>query len=271
MFIDKNCTFGDFMKFFYQSKRNNDLHFHIAHSLAFDAHMHESVEIIYLEKGTAHAFAGGKECNLSPGDFFIVFPNNVHYYDNCVDNLAIVTIVPLRMLTEFHSILTTKALVSPQICGVNAKAPVLLKMLSEYDGKYKDELYRGILLTAFAMIMDKAELADKKAVDETTISTILDFCENNYKEKISLKMVSEGLKISQSHISHIFTDKIRINFRDYINSLRLNSAVKSLREKKANITEIAFDCGFDSIRTFNRAFKKKYGVSPKEYMKSDLL
>ncbi len=259
------------MKFFYQNKRNYELHFHIAHSLAYDAHMHESVEIIYLEKGTAHAFAGGKEYNLSAGDFFVVFPNSVHYYDNCQDNFAIVTIVPLRLISEFHNLLTSKALASARICGVDERAVNLLKMLPDYDGEFKDEALRGLLLTAFSLIMDKAELVEKKAVDETTIGTILEFCENNYKEKITLEMVSENLSISQSHISHIFSDKIHINFRDYINSLRLNSAVKSLREAKTNITEIALDCGFDSIRTFNRAFKKKFKVSPKEYIKNDLL
>ena len=259
------------MRFFYQSKRNNDLHFHIACSLEFDAHMHESVEIIHLKKGTAHAFAGGKDYTLCEGDFFVVFPNSVHYYDNCQDNFAIVTIVPLYLLTEFHSILTTKALASARICGVDERAVNLLEMLPDYDGEFKDEALRGLLLTAFSMIMDKAELVEKKAVDETTISTILEFCENNYKEKISLKMVSENLSISQSHISHIFADKIHMNFRDYINSLRLNSALRMLKQGKSNITEIAFECGFDSIRTFNRAFKKKYGVSPKEYMKSNLL
>ncbi|MBQ3022066.1 MAG: AraC family transcriptional regulator [Clostridia bacterium] len=255
------------MKFFYQDKKNYDLHFHIAHSLTFGAHMHESVEIIYLEEGTAHAFAGGKDCNLSAGDFFVVFPNSVHYYDNCQDNLAVVTIVPLKLLSEFHNILTSKTLASPRICGVDKRAAQLLKMLSEYDGKYRDEAYHGLLLTAFSMIMDKADLVGKKAVDETTIGTILAFCEKNYKEKISLKILSENLNISQSHISHIFADRIHMNFRDYINSLRLNSAVKLLREAEKNITDIAFDCGFDSIRTFNRAFKKKFGVSPKEYVK----
>ncbi len=258
------------MNFFYQGKRNHDLYFNVTHSLTYEAHMHESVEIIYLEEGTAHAFAGGKDCNLSAGDFFVAFPNNVHYYDDCQDNLAIITIVPLRLLSEFHNILTTKALSSPRICGVNPEASRLLKMLTEYDGNYKDEAYRGLLLTAFSMIMDKAQLTDKKAVDETTIGTILAFCENNYKEKISLKMVSESLKISQSHISHIFTDKIHMNFRDYINSLRLSSSLRLLQQSKGTITEIAFDSGFDSVRTFNRAFKKKFGTSPKEYIKSSI-
>ena len=249
------------MKVFYEKKRNQSFHSHIAHSLAFDAHMHESVEVIYLYEGTAHAFSGGQDFKLCAGDFFVVFPNDVHYYDNCLDNLAIVSIIPLSMLPEFRDILATKALSSPVLRGVNPNASLLLETLLNYEGKYKNAV--------FSMIMEKAEFFNETKTNESTLGEILDFCERNYKEEISLSSVAEALNLSQSHISHLFTNKIRISFRDYINSLRLNASLILLKKGELSITEIAYESGFGTIRTFNRAFRKKFGVSPRDYLKQN--
>ena len=257
------------MKVFYEKKRNQSFHSHISHSLAFDAHMHESVEVIYLYEGTAHAFSGGQDFKLCAGDFFVVFPNSVHYYDNCLDNLAIVAIIPLNMLHEFRDILTSKALCSPVLRGVNSKAAELLKELINYDGKYKREAVRGIVLTVFSMIMEKADFFNERKMNDSTLEEILDFCESNYKEEISLKTVAAALNLSQSHISHLFTNKIRISFRDYINSLRLNASLLLLKQGELSITKIAYESGFGTIRTFNRAFRKKFGVSPRDYLKQN--
>lgn len=254
------------MKIFYE-KREHNLQLTLSHSLAFDAHMHESVEIVYLMEGTAHAFTGGVDCELSAGDFFVVFPNNVHYYDNCVNNLAVVAIIPLSMLPEFRSILTAKAPLSPLVQNVNPQAGELFQSVLLCKGKYKNEAVRGMLLAAAAMILEEVTLTDEKNSAETTIGAILEFCQNNYKEEISLEHVSESLGISKSHISHIFTNKIHMSFRDYINSLRLGCAIQLLRQGEKSITEIASESGFETIRTFNRAFRKKFDTSPLEYQK----
>ena len=105
---------------------------------------------------------------------------------------------------------------------------------------------------------------------QNALSAILNFCENNYREDISLDIVSKSLGFSKSHISHIFSDKLRMNFRNYINSLRLNYATELLSNEKRSITEIASESGFDTIRTFNRAFRKMHNTSPLEYRKQNL-
>ena len=253
------------MKIFYEKRRDGQLYFRTAHTLEFDAHMHESVEVVFLIDGSAHAFAGGKDYQLMAGDFFVVFPNTIHYYDKCVNNRAIVVIVPLNMLTEFRSILTSKSIVSSVIRGVDGRAADLLNNLITYDGKYKDEAIRGMFLAAFSMILEKADFSDKAVFNGTTIESILEFCEKHYKEELTLETVGKSLGISKSHISHIFTDKIHMGFRDYLNSIRLNMALQLMKQGEHNITHVASETGFGTIRTFNRAFKKKFGISPREY------
>ncbi|MBR5507608.1 MAG: helix-turn-helix transcriptional regulator [Clostridia bacterium] len=84
---------------------------------------------------------------------------------------------------------------------------------------------------------------------------------------ISIDQISKDLKISKSCISHTFSEKFRIPFRTYINTLRLREAVKLLENTSKSITEIAAESGFETIRTFNRSFTQSFGISPSQYRK----
>ena len=57
------------------------------------------------------------------------------------------------------------------------------------------------------------------------------------------------------------------NFSKYVNGVRLNYAVAALENTMDSITNICLDCGFESQRTFNRVFKERYKITPREYRK----
>ncbi len=71
--------------------------------------------------------------------------------------------------------------------------------------------------------------------------------------------------VSKSYVSHIFCGKLKINFRSYLNLLRINEAAALLRSSTISATQAATQSGFGSIRTFNRAFLKVMGKTPKAY------
>jgi xylan 1,4-beta-xylosidase len=58
-----------------------------------------------------------------------------------------------------------------------------------------------------------------------------------------------------------------LTFIEYLTNLRLDKAVFSLLTNEKAICKIAYECGFASIKSFNRAFKNAYGISPREYRK----
>lgn len=56
----------------------------------------------------------------------------------------------------------------------------------------------------------------------------------------------------------------------YINLVRLQQMMKKAKRKSdVNITELAYECGFDSLSTFYRYFKKVYGINPTEALKEN--
>lgn len=87
--------------------------------------------------------------------------------------------------------------------------------------------------------------------------------------ELSLTEVAKKLQTNTSIISKTINQGFTMNFNDFINNYRIE-AVKTMLvngdHKKSTLLGIAYDCGFNSKATFNRAFKKNTGFSPKEFL-----
>ena len=87
--------------------------------------------------------------------------------------------------------------------------------------------------------------------------------------ELSLTEIAKKLESNSSVISKAVNQGFAMNFNDFINNYRVE-AVKEMftkgEHKKSTLLGIAYDCGFNSKATFNRAFKKNTGLSPKDYL-----
>lgn len=90
--------------------------------------------------------------------------------------------------------------------------------------------------------------------------------------ELSLASLARELKTNPALISRTINQGFEQNFNDFVNQFRIN-AVKEMLEngehKRQTLLGIAFDCGFNSKATFNRAFKKATGQSPKEWLEQN--
>jgi len=86
--------------------------------------------------------------------------------------------------------------------------------------------------------------------------------------QLTLNDLAKQLGANTTTISYAINNGFGKNFNDYINEFRIEAVKNKLQSKEAensNLLGIAFDCGFNSKATFNRAFKKFMGVAPKEF------
>lgn len=233
-------------------------------------HIHEAIELKYVHKGEITANCDGEIYNLRSGDFFIVFPNQVHQYyaEEKPDNVFYTIIVSAEFIGRYYNIFAYSQPENP-VCHPNNE---YLIELIEFAYKIftletSKDVIDGLLISIFGMLLPHYSYSAPKAPQDR-VSRIIAYCNEHYREEITTIKLSKELFISRSHISEIFNNKIGITFRDYINSLRIAEALSIINREHVPIAEAASRAGFSTIRTFNEAFKKKYNMTPTKYIKN---
>ncbi len=88
--------------------------------------------------------------------------------------------------------------------------------------------------------------------------------------ELTLKKLAESLGVQPHHLSRVINQEFNLNFADYVNSFRLEEAIRRLENPQFDhykIAAIAYDCGFNSVPTFNTLFKRVHQVTPSSYRK----
>jgi AraC-like DNA-binding protein len=90
---------------------------------------------------------------------------------------------------------------------------------------------------------------------------------------LSLDGMALSLGISSKDLSQILNECFTLNFADFINSYRVQEAIRLLENDTENrtILDISLEAGFNAKSTFNLVFKKHTGISPREYLKKVLM
>jgi AraC-like DNA-binding protein len=88
--------------------------------------------------------------------------------------------------------------------------------------------------------------------------------------QLALSDLARRLGVNSTVLSYVINSGFGKNFNDFVNEFRIGYVKNKLQAgaaESSNLLAVAFDCGFNSKATFNRAFKKFTGVSPKEFKK----
>ena len=104
-------------------------------------------------------------------------------------------------------------------------------------------------------------------MDKTRL--ILKIVEEHYSEKLSIKEMAEACGFSQSHFMKFFKTTIGVSFTSYLNDYRLTMASRLLLSSEDSILTIAGDTGFDNLSYFNRVFKQRFGMTPREFRRQE--
>lgn len=116
------------------------------------------------------------------------------------------------------------------------------------------------------------------SIEETEIENCLERLEKAMEiekqyldPELSLQKLAENLKLPYKIISAVLNQKLQLGFNEYINQYRVEEFKKRIidpRNAHLNIAGVAFDSGFNSLATFQRAFKNITRITPKEFIKN---
>ena len=260
---------------FYEN-RVEDLLICPSENLDFLPHLHAQLELLYVEDGEIENTINGCTRLLKSGDLSVSFPNSVHSYHTPTGQTnthCIIVILNLALMGDFINTLLKFHPKDPFVNRdqLHKDVPYAINTLIEEYNYAPDRPVCSPIGKAYTQIIISRLLQQMELITNTDadyfdiIYKIIHFINENYMQPLSLKDVSRALGVGKYHLSRAFSDKINVSFSDYLNGIRVCWARNMLSNTNKSITQIAYDCGFQSTRTFNRAFQKVYNVSPREF------
>ena len=108
-------------------------------------------------------------------------------------------------------------------------------------------------------------LSERSAGSTDAVYIVKDYIRHHYREDINRDDVANIAYVTPNYLSKLFTQKIGMNMREYINLLRVNEAKRLLLTTDDNISDIASNLGYNNISYFSTVFRKICGMSPAEW------
>lgn len=258
------------MKPFYENKLP-ELHIGSNSGFTFPAHLHDAVELIYIRKGYINVTINQRKCQIAAGEFAIVFPEIVHEYqsDPMEENQVLLIIFPENMFGPYLNQLKRYHPEQPFLKKNQIHADIIYA-LKRIEVSYEEDapffLQSAWIQVILSHVFPLLKLQKNLGPDNIDLTyRLVQYISLHFEEPISLESLSRELNISKYYLSHIFSQKLHMGFHEYLNNIRLDYTLHLIRTTNDNFTKICADAGFESQRTFNRVFKEKFGVSPKEY------
>lgn len=151
----------------------------------------------------------------------------------------------------------------------------ILHMLQAKELTVEDELMRmSQLLQIMALFMKENHISREKQVQDCPavvyVKYAIEYMHMHYKEKIKIDQIADVIGISRSYLTRIFKKELQISPQEYLIQLRLEYAARMLKSTAEPINAVASQCGYVDSLSFSKAFKRQYGISPKEYRMSEI-
>lgn len=240
-----------------------------------DKHWHRSVEIFAVFEGEMDFYLNDECFPLHSGEFILVNSNEIHSINVPNPNKTVVIQMPLKTFEDYftgeqfirfsHS---SRAQDSKILELVQEMFETYEKKECGYEMKVKGLYFMilYLLVTEYRELeVTDDQLKRNRKLDR--LSMITTYIKENYASELTLEDLAKIFGYSPYYLSKMFQKYAGINYKAYLQSVRVENAYKEMANSDHTISEVAMNNGFPSSKAFAKAFSKKYGLLPSEYRK----
>lgn len=244
-----------------------------------EKHWHTSIEIFAVLEGELLFYINNEKYPLHAGELLIVNANEIHSVNALKENKTAVIQIPLR---QFENYFTAQQFIrfeggihretdseNPSdrrlISLVQRLYNVYMERRNGYDFRtislYYELLY--LMVTQYRVTeVEEKELRHNRHL--SSLSRITTYMREHYREDLKLSDLAETFGYSDAYLSRMFREYAKVNFKTYLQDIRMAYACRDLLNTDHTIGQIAMDNGFCSSRGFAKDFKKRYGILPSQ-------
>lgn len=244
-------------------------------------HWHEFYEMSLIVAGSGTHRMNGVVYRAEPGHTFLLTPADFHEIASDPGETI-----------ELHNLIFTERMVTPELAEqlIMRKQDIVTKYsgesyeeaIREYSrigvesGNWREHsgvIVRGCierLLVDLTRSIDQAEKVYKQDISvHPSIRKALVYVQNHFRNPLKLEEVARNVGLSANYFSESFSRQTGFTFQEYVRELRLQFARSLITATALPVTEICYAAGFNTLPYFERAFKAKYGMSPRRLRKQE--
>ena len=244
-------------------------------------HTHTQIELGFIVEGEGEYVLEGNRFDIRAGDLFLVRPNEQH----CVPTITTDSLVSLnvhlsplyvwRVLSDYMESGRLNCLVRSDI-AITARVRIgevsalmdELRAAFSADDRFALRLLVPRLICRIAEDFPAAPNATGSALHLGDIRSAIRFIEENLSDRITLEDIARAGNMSKSHLNEWFRTVTGMTPYEYLLVTRIEHSVELLRATDMTVLSISEACGFSNLANFNKAFKKRTGLTPQAYRKS---
>lgn len=252
-----------------------------------EVHRHDFSEIVVVTRGVGIHVSQYASWPVQAGDVFVIGGRQAHYYDE-VHDLDLVNVLFQRdhmeldlhdvgMLPGFHALFGIPDMRSRQEFRSRFRLQTRdLTLIQAYIDALERELaspnpaktffsnaYFMLIVGALSRLYSQQGNFDSLAV--LSIAKVITHIEKHFNEPLSLALLAEVGGMTERSLLRIFHRATGSSPNSYLLKVRINRAAAELHHPEKQITQIAFEVGFNDSNYFTRQFKQHMGITPLEY------
>ncbi|CAM3803818.1 helix-turn-helix domain-containing protein [Cohnella lubricantis] len=246
-------------------------------------HRHDFLEITYVAEGAGTHYIGDSALHVHQGDIFLIPIGVSHVFRPAAAS-------PARPLIVYNCVMALESVLPllQHFPGGDALASLLeqpvwrqyrddhgdvrrlfLKLYDEY-ATMRPGWITGLHLAVLELLLhlhrDQEEPASSsRSIASTDMEAALYLIHTRFDSPITLREAADLASLGERQFHRKFKERTGMTFIDYVQSVRIDEACRLLRTTERKIADIASAVGYQDIGYFNKLFRTKTGLSPREY------
>ncbi|MEE0898634.1 MAG: AraC family transcriptional regulator [Acutalibacteraceae bacterium] len=278
--IEEPRAVGQEIEFFVQRDSKN--------TTACCAHIHKSVELLYIKEGSYTVSLDNTCYEIGEGDLILFCSGAIHHVvtGESVQNSYYVIKIPPTFFFDFarrdagaeyamrfalnHR--ENKCLWHKEELEESEIKRVLDTLVNEFtQGKYASDVAIKLKIMELLLTILRHDTPSKVLVNDQTshlIYSVMNYVQERFAENIDEKDLAKSYGMSFSHFSRSFKKVTGMTFKNYLNRTRISKAEQLLFLKGCSVSEAAIACGYNSISYFIKVYRLFMGTTPYKALRS---